>query len=113
MRGKEYLTKPGQYTSVYTGGSSWASGLVVVRTLPNSIGFSRYGFSVSRRIGTAVVRNKVKRRLREITRQLPIKAGWDIVFIARQAAATAKYAELKSIIENLLKKAGFLETPLN
>ena len=106
--GKEYLTKPGQYALVYNDGSSWTSSLVVMKTLPNGLSLSRYGFSVSRRVGKAVVRNRVKRLLREILRLTPLQPGWDIIFIARPAAATANYANLKKTVEALLSRAQLL-----
>lgn len=105
MRRKEYLTKTEQFALVYNKGNSWTSGLLVMKVLPNGIGLSRYGFSVSKRIGKAVVRNKVKRLLREIVRQTPIKPGWDIIFIARQLAATADYTNLEKAAKGLLSQA--------
>ena len=110
MRGEEYLTKPQQFASVYSQGSSWASNLLVMKALANGLTLSRYGFSVSKRVGKAVTRNKVKRRLREILRAMPLKEGWDIVFIARPAVATADYAGLKGTVAGLLSRAHLLES---
>ena len=110
MRGEEYLTKPKQYALVYSKGRSWASNLVVVKALPNALTFSRYGFSVSKRVGKAVTRNKVKRLLREILRVTLLEPGWDIVFIARPATAMADYASLKTSAESLLSRAHLLAT---
>lgn len=108
MRGREYLTKSEQYASVYNKGSSWISDLVVMKALPNGLTFSRYGFSVGRRVGGAVVRNRVKRRLREILRLLPLAPGWDIIFIARPQTASASFASLKKLVQGLLSRAGLL-----
>ncbi len=105
MRGKEYLTRPRQYTLVYNEGGSWANSLLVMKALPNGISLSRYGFSVSKRVGKAVTRNKVKRWLREIIRQTALKPGWDIVLIARHPAATADYANLEKSVKGLLTRA--------
>ncbi len=110
MRGEEYLTKPQQYALVYSKGSSWVSNLVVMKTLPNDLTLSRYGLSVSKRVGKAVTRNRVKRLLREILRIMPLKSGWDVVFIVRPVAATADYARLKRTVAGLLSRAGLLET---
>ena len=108
MRGEEYLTKPEQYALVYSKGNSWVSSLVVMKALPNGLALSRCGFSVSKRIGKAVTRNRVKRLLREILRLAPIKPGWDVIFIARPAAATADYVNLEKSVERLLSRAQLL-----
>jgi ribonuclease P protein component len=110
MRGEEHLTKPEQYALVYNKGRSWISDLVVMKTRPNSLTFSRYGFSVSKRIGKAVVRNRVKRMLREILRLTSLDPGWDIIFIARPAAANVDYARLERTIDFLLSQAQLLRS---
>ena len=110
MRGEKYLTKPQQYALVYRKGNSWVSDLLVMRALPNGLTLSRYGFSVSKRVGKAVIRNRVKRLLREILRVTALEPGWDIVFIARPAAAGADYASLKGTAGGLLSRAHLLVT---
>jgi ribonuclease P protein component len=109
MRGEEHLTKPQQYALVYSKGNSWVSNLVVMKALPNHLTLSRYGLSVSKRVGKAVMRNRVKRLFREILRIMPLKSGWDVIFIVRPVAATAGYARLKRAVEGLLSRARLLE----
>lgn len=77
-----------------------------MKVAPNGLGLSRYGFSVSRHVGKAVVRNRVKRLLREILRQTPLRPGCDIIFIARSPAAAADYAGLEKSVRGLAFRAG-------
>jgi ribonuclease P protein component len=99
------LTKRAQYLAVYKSGKAWVNSLIVMKALPNDCEHSRYGFSVTKNIGKAVARNRIKRLLREISRIIPVKPGWDIVFIARPAAVTADYNQLRKSVETLLFRA--------
>ena len=108
VRGKQYLTGKKQFNLVYNNGHSLADKMLVLRTLPNGLELSRYGFTVSRRVGSAVVRNRIKRLLREVLRQIPLQPGWDMVFIARIPAATADYNEFGKSVGGLLSRAGIL-----
>lgn len=63
----------------------------------NELSYSRVGYAVSRRVGGAVVRNRVKRRLRAIIRELPIRPGYDIVAVPQHPSATASFGELRSV----------------
>ncbi len=108
MRGGCSITKTRQYALVYDEGSTWVSNLVVMKSLANRLSLSRYGLSVSRRVGKAVVRNRVRRLFREILRPITLKPGWDIVFIARPPAAAADYATLRKSVLGLLSRAQLL-----
>jgi len=80
------------------------------RSEPDNVGSSRIGFSVSRRVGGAVQRNRVKRRLREvIRRKLPrIAPGYDLVITARPGAADARMETLEQDVAVLLARARLL-----
>lgn len=80
--------------------------MLIIRALPNELEISRFGFVVSRRVGKAVVRNHIKRLLREIIRQMPLKPGWDVVLIARVSASVAGFKELTESVKLLFLKAG-------
>jgi len=88
-------------------GKSWVNRLVVLCVLPNDLEHSRFGFAASKRIGKAVVRNRVRRRMREAVRlrRTKIAKGWDMVFIARRPIAGASYAGIAHAIDDLLGRA--------
>jgi ribonuclease P protein component len=99
------LTKPEQFSLVFKKGISQADRLLVIKALPNQLETSRYGISVSKKVGNAVVRNRVKRVLREILRLSPPENGWDIVVVARSPSASCDYQHLEKSIQSLLSRA--------
>jgi ribonuclease P protein component len=94
-------------------GRSWSQFLLVLCALPNGLEYSRFGFSVSKRVGKAVVRNRVKRLLREATsaRETLVVPGQDLVFVARGPMGEAGYREVDQAVEQLLTQAGLLRVP--
>jgi len=109
MNAHTALTRRAQYSLVYQQGRAWVDDLLVMKALPNGLSLSRYGFSVTKKVGKAVQRNRLKRLLREITREQPIKPGWDIVFIVRPVAVASEYHQLKKVATKLLAQAQLLE----
>ena len=108
MRKEEHLTREAEYVAVYQKARSWVNNLLVVRALPNGLGVSRYGFSVSKRVGKATVRNHIKRQLRVIVRSEQTKPGWDIILIARPGIARANYPRIRQSVGRLLSGASLL-----
>jgi len=111
MQRRQRLTGSKRFSQIHIGGSSAANRLLVIRYLINGSSCSRFGFLVSKRVGNAAVRNKVKRRLREAVRLNPVKAGWDALFIVRRGAGSTKYQDLKDAIDNLLQRANLVDEP--
>ncbi len=72
---------------------------------------TRYAFAIPKRVGNAVTRNKVRRRLREILRALPLRESFDIVISVRPAAAEATFLSLKTELSMLLKRGRLLDIP--
>jgi ribonuclease P protein component len=89
-------------------GRGWAHPLLVLYVAPNELDRPRVGITVSGRVGKAVVRNKVRRRLREALRDrfARLPAGQDVLVSARPASATASFAELCAALDSALARAG-------
>ena len=112
MRRELRLTSGKSFSLIYEEGASVTHPLLVLKFLSNGLDRSRFAFITSKRLGNAVVRNQVRRRLRELARLTPVKPGWDAVVIVRRRAVDASYQRLKQAIESLLRRARLLETPL-
>lgn len=70
---------------------------------------TRVGFSVSKQVGGAVTRNRVKRRLRTIVRSLEWVPGFDLVIVARTGADSVSYGELQGIVVQNARKLKLLD----
>jgi ribonuclease P protein component len=108
MRKEQRLRKAKDFAAVRREGRSWADRPLVLATRRNGLGVTRFGFIIGKRIGNAVVRNKIKRRLREISRLTELQEGWDVVFIARTEAASADYQMLSNSARELFRRARVL-----
>jgi ribonuclease P protein component len=98
------------FQSVRRKGRSFPCPLLALHARPNEGLPLRLGLSVGKRYGPAVARNRFKRRIREIVRRRlrRLAPGWDVVFTARSAAATASFGELEMAVEGTLGRAGIL-----
>ena len=91
--------------------SGHANGYLVFYARPNRTATNRVGLTTGKKLGKAVVRNRVRRRLREIYRlnEHRFKPGYDIVVVARSRCITADFEKLTNAYLSLAEKAGILE----
>jgi ribonuclease P protein component len=96
------LVRRGDFDSVYRAGNRRSSSHFTVFIRPNELPQSRFGFSIKRALGNAVVRNRMRRRMREVVRgqRQEIPAGWDIVIHPK---GTVEHAELPVLAADLLR----------
>ena len=109
MQQSSRLTESLRIAEIHRDGLSAANRFLVIRYLANGLDRSRFCFVVSKRIGNAVARNKVKRRLREALRSSSVNPGWDAVFIARSYVRSASYQDLKQAADNLLRRSALIQ----
>jgi ribonuclease P protein component len=113
MHKKHRLRSGDDFRRIRREGRTSVHPLLVLSVLPNNFEYSRFGFAVGRRIGKAVRRNRIKRRMRESVRvrigQGGIAAGWDIVLIARYPIQDASFRQVDGAIGLLLRRARLFE----
>ena len=87
-----------------------ADGYLVLYARKNRTDGNRVGITVGKKLGKAHIRNRVRRRLREIYRlnEEQFQSGWDIVVVARTKAIDAEFARLEKSYLSLAKRAGIL-----
>jgi ribonuclease P protein component len=99
------LVRRGEFDAVYRAGKRRSSSHFTVFFRANELPQSRFGFSIKKALGGAVLRNRIRRRLREVVRchRLEIPAGWDIVVHPKSSVARAPFAALAADLLRLLK----------
>jgi ribonuclease P protein component len=100
------LVRRGEFDAVYRAGKRLSSSHFTVFVRSNELALSRFGFSIKKALGGAVVRNRIRRRVREIVRchQQEIPAGWDIVIHPKSIVAKAPFATLAEELVRVLGK---------
>ncbi|HLZ71830.1 MAG TPA: ribonuclease P protein component [Dehalococcoidia bacterium] len=108
MKREQRLRRAADFTAVHRRGRGVSGPALALRSLHTGASLSRVGFAVGKRVGGAVVRNRIKRRLRAIVASLPLAPGRDLVISARPAAAARDYRALRAELCALLQRARLL-----
>ena len=111
LKKSEHLRKNSDFRKVYSKGRSYADHFIVLFTFPNDLGGNRIGLSVSKKIGKAVKRNRVKRLFREVYRLNKDKLiqGIDLIFLARKDVVKLDFPKMEKSILRLYKRAKILK----
>ena len=104
------LTKNYEFRRLYNKGKSAASKYVAVYCAKNSSSENRLGITVSTKLGGAVQRNRIRRRLKEIYRlnEHSLRTGYSIVIVARASSKNAVWSQLESSVLYIFGKLGLL-----
>lgn len=110
MPKSERLRKNSEFAAVFERGRSFPGKKVVVYLLENGLPFNRVGVAVSRKLGGAVVRNRLKRVMKEAYRanEAGLRKGLDLVLVPRSRAKTASFQEVKAELFEVFSECGAL-----
>ncbi|MGB1749055.1 MAG: ribonuclease P protein component [Dehalococcoidia bacterium] len=103
------IRKPAEFRRVFSRGKRTGNHMANVIAIRSDRNSSRVGLAVSKKVGNAVTRNLVKRRMRDAFMSLVEDAGWDVVFTAKPAAAEASFSELQSGLRRSLKRLNVID----
>ena len=105
------IKKNSRFRAIYASADSKADRYLVMYHTENGGDFSRLGITVSGKIGNAVTRNRIRRRIREIVRlsEGSFLSGYDIVVVARKPSAEADYRVLERSVMKLASACGLLK----
>ena len=100
-----------EFRRLYQKGASAVSGPMVIYCRKNKLGHNRLGITVSVKLGGAVVRNRARRRLREVYRlnKSALKQGYDIILVARTRTLSGSWKELNESFLRICRKVNILE----
>lgn len=105
------LKREKDFERVFKKGKRFKGRFLFLRVLKSDLSESRFGFIVSKKISKkAVVRNKIKRRLREIIRSklLDVKGGFDILIISLSGIENKEFKEVEEEVDEILKRTGII-----
>lgn len=101
------LKTPSDFSKVYKQGKSYADRNLVLYVRPNQLESSRLGLSISKKVGNAVKRNRVRRLIKEVYRATrSFEKHYDFIIIARVRSSEAGYKEINKSMRYLFRKAG-------
>jgi ribonuclease P protein component len=102
------LRRKEDFARLRAAGRVWRHPFLTLSVTPNGLPHNRYGFIVGKRLGKAVVRNRVRRALREVARQAHphLAQGHDMAFIARSPMVGQSYQAVTEVTMTLFARAG-------
>jgi ribonuclease P protein component len=107
------LSRPREFAAFEGAATTRSNQLLTARFLRTDLGNTRFGLATGRKLGTAVIRNRVRRRLRGALRVMApsFQPGWDVLIIARPAIVEADHDAVVGALRRTLVRGGVLGGP--
>ena len=107
------LSRPQDFAALQSDGTIRSHPLLSIRFLRTDLDTTRFGLSTGRKLGGAVIRNRVRRRIREVLRVMApaFQPGWDVLIIARPGIIDADHLTLVGALRRVLARGGVLGGP--
>lgn len=103
---RQRIRRPEEFRRVLASRRKASDSFLVVAAAQYQGDIPRFGLSVSKRVGNAAERNRLKRRLREIIHQSAVSGAWEVVVTARAGASEASFQRLRQSLDRLLGRVG-------
>lgn len=112
MASPTMLRSAAAFNAIQSDSHSRAHPLLLLRYRRNDLDQTRYGISTGKRVGAAVVRNLIRRRLRTVLRRhdVHIKRGWDVLLVVRPGGSTVSQDHLEQAFLSVMQRADLLAT---
>lgn len=111
MNKKYRLRKNSEFQKVYKRGKNYWNRYLVLYTMKNGQNYTRVGFSLTKKYGNSVERNRIRRQMKEIYRlnSNRVVGGYDLIFIPKIRIKKATYKEIEDAMLGLLKRSRLLK----
>ncbi len=104
MRRNQRLRAARDFAAVYANGRPVRGDSLILRAVSNGRDVSRFGFTTAKVLGNAVLRNRLRKRLKAAASSLRVAGGWDVVVNARRGAVDQDYERLREQLRRLLDR---------
>ena len=102
------IRKNMEFKEIYKYGKNYWNKNLILYIRKNNLEETRVGFTISKKMGNAVTRNKIRRRMKEAYRLnfYNVKEGYDLIFIPKKHIIDISYGELENSIKHIIKISG-------